>query len=294
MQQEYQSLSEEFSNQNTNMFMHPYWQKQKQNMANLIKGREDPNFLLKAPISGPMVRSEWCKTQEYEVVCLQNCLNETTKQLIKSFHDTHFGGLPFKCREFNCSINALGQLFFFAKLLERNNFQNIRTIVELGGGYGCLARVAKMIKPDTTYILFDLPEYLAIQSLYLRSSFPDSEVIVHKKIPEQLKQGAIHLIPVFLLPDINVEADLFISTAALSETPKAVQEMVIGKKFFNATSTYLTGQLNKWGTQYNFEHHKTVFDGMYAQYKLCFAQPLHHFGGHLNSYEIYGTNIVQK
>lgn len=294
MQQEYQALSESFNNQNINTFMHPYWQNQKQNMANLIRGNADQHFLLKGPISGPMVRSEWCKTQDYEVVHLQNCIKNSTRQLIQLFKDTEFGGLPFKCKEFNCSINALGQLFFFTKILERNDFNNPKTIVEIGGGYGCLARVTKMIKPNTTYIILDLPEYIAIQSLYLRSTLIDNTVNVHKKTPNYFKPGQIHLVPVFLINDININADIFISTAALSETPEAVQKIVVDKKFFNADSAYLTGQLNKWGTQYDFEHHKVIFDGIDSCYKLSFAQPLHHFGGSLNSYEIYGMNSIQK
>lgn len=289
MQQEYRLLSEQFNTQDTNRFMHPYWQQQKQKMKALIEGKEDPNFLLKEPISGPMLRNEWSKTQDYEVVYLQHCIKDATRQFILPFHDVQFGGLTLKCNEFNCSINALGQLFFFTKLIERTKFENLNTIVELGGGYGCLARVVKMIKPDTTYIVFDLPEYLAIQSLYLRSTLT-SKVIVHKKIPTDFEKGTIHLLPIFILPNITINADLFISTAALSETPETVQRMVIDKKFFNATSTYLTGQLNKWGVEYNFEHHKLIFDSMNSFYKLCFAQPLHHFGGPLNSYEIYGTN----
>ncbi len=297
MQQEYRFLSQKFNSQDSKLeanYMHPYWKKQKKSMADLINGKEDPNFLLRSPIAGPMVRNEWSKTQDYEVIYLQYCIKDSTRKLIQSFQDTQFGGLSFRCKEFNCSINTLGQLFFFVKLLERNNFENVQTIVELGGGYGCLARVAKKIKPETTYVLFDLPEYLAIQSFYLRSTLTNTEVIIHNEVPKYFKPGAIHLVPVFFLPDIDIKADLFVSAFALSETPKTVQLMVINKKFFHATSVCLTGQLNRWGTQHNFEHHKTVFDGMHLHYKFCFAQPLHHFGGHLNSYEIYGTNIVQK
>jgi len=293
MQQEYTQLIAPFHSKMPSLesfFMHPYWKKQRQNMAQLILGAPDTHFLHRGPIAGPMVRKIWCSTQDYEVLFLQDCISKKTKQLIAQYVDTPFGGLTLEKRGLNCSINALGQLFFLAKLLDRNKVENIQTIMELGGGYGALARVTKTILPSITYIITDLPEYLAIQAFYLRSTMPGIIIKTHTCVPEKLEPGLVHLIPVFLLREMNNDIDIFISTAALSETPQTVQELVLQKKFFNAKATYLTGQLNKWGPQHNFEHHSTLLNGMRQLYSLCITQPLHHFGGSLNCYEIYGTN----
>lgn len=294
MQNEYQSLSSALQNVSDSGFMHSYWTQQKKNMLNLIMGKEDAHFLLKAPISGPMVRKEWDKTQDYEIVTLKYCIKSKTRELIESFSDTHFGGLNFQCKDFNCSINTLGQLFYFAKILERCAIEDIDIIVEVGGGFGCLARIAKSVKSNLTYIVFDLPEYLAIQSLYLRSTMSDIDVIVHKTVPDILKPGSIHLIPIHFLSQINISSDIFISTAGLSETPTMVQQMVINKKFLNAKIAFLTGPLNKWGTNYNFAPHGTIFEGIQEVFSFCYAQPLHHFGGPLNSYEIFGMNLKNQ
>lgn len=297
MQEEYKQLQSVFSPRMAELesqFMHPYWKNQKDNMARIIRGREDHAVLTKGPISGPMVRPSRCRTQEYEIVCLSHCISESTKQLIARFSDTDFGGIPRSISEFNCSINALGQLYFFAKMLERNRPENIHLIIELGGGYGCLARVAKMILPSITYVLIDLPEYLVIQALFLRSTLPGVTIKVHTALPESFEPGIVHLVPVFLLSDLTINADLFISTAALSETPEYVQKLVVEKRFFDAPSSYITGQLNQWGSDYNFVHHGIVMQGIRSCYDLCFAQPLHHFEGSLHNYEIYGTRIKPK
>ena len=248
----------------------------------------------RGPIAGPMVRRVWSKTQDDEVVGLQNCIKNETKELLKRFQDTPFGGILLECKQFNCSINSLGQLFFLSKILERNNIADIRMIVELGGGYGCLARVTKMVLPETTYIILDLPECLAIQSLYLKATLSNVHIVVHTKIPEKFEKGVIHLVPIFCIHDLNLKTDIFISTAALSETPATLQKIVVEKRFFNAQSAYLTGQLNRWGSQYNFEHQAVIFNGMRASYNLCFANPLHHFDNILNCYEIYGTNFKNE
>ncbi len=293
MQREYEAVDRTFRSQLSHLtseYLHPYWQQERQNMARIIRGKEDTRFLHRGPVAGPMVRKVWCSTQDYEVVCLKNCIKKETAELLKLFKDTTFGGVSLECKQFNCSINALGQLFFLAKIIERNPVTLLQTIVELGGGYGCLARVINQVLPLTTYIGLDLPEYLAIQSYYLRSTIAGVQVKVHEKLPEQFEKGVIHLVPIYFIDQLALNADIFISTAALSETSEVVQKKVLQKRFFNAKSTYLTGQLNRWGPQHNFEPHQFLLDGMREIYELCFCQPLHHFGGNLNCYEIYGTN----
>lgn len=296
MQQEYLALRSNLADlpeKYKHQYLHPYWQQEVQNMASLILGREDHNFLNKGPLAGPMVRKVWCKTQDYEVVCLQKCIKDETRKLLSRYVDTPFGGVKMDCREFNYSINGLGQVFFLAKILERNPISKINTIVELGGGYGSLARVARMVLPDLTYIIIDLPEYLAIQSYYLRSTLPNTKVKMLKGSNDSIEAGAVNLVPVYYIEKFDITADIFISTAALSETPAYLQKLIVEKKFFDAFSTYLTGQLDRWGSQHNFEHHSILLDGMRSCYDLCFCQPLHHFGGELNCYEMYGTSIVK-
>jgi putative sugar O-methyltransferase len=294
MQISYDNLCKAFAQNNNlleSIYLHPYWKTTKNEMAAIIRGQPDHNFLQRKPISGPMVRKGFGKTQEYEVAYLNSCLDENTQVLLKKFSDNSFGGISYDCKQFNCSVNSLGMLFYLAKILELNKGLPINTIVELGAGYGCFAHIAKQIIPDATYIIFDLPEYLVIQELFLKETLPQIEVITHTKSPTTWKGKAIHLVPIFLLSDLDIKTDIFVSTFALSESPIKVQEMVVRKNFFSASFSYITGQFNGWGSLHNFVDHLTIIKGIKNIYNNYYLQPFHNFDNQLFSYEMYGKKI---
>lgn len=289
MQSIYDHMTNSFDNnicEFESLYIHKYWRNQKIELAKIIKGKKDEKFLLRTPIAGQMVRCGWGKTQEYEITYLLNCLSLKTQNLIKRFRDTTVGGSSINCKQFDCSTNALGQLFYIARILELKNSEEIKTIVEFGGGYGCLCRMSKMIIPNVTYIIFDLPEYLVLQSLFLKMTLPNVEIIVHEKDTKFIQEGAIHLIPIFYLNQSTIKADVFISAFALSEVPSTVQKMVIEKKFFDASLLYIVGQLNGWKNL--FEHHSIIFEGVRNSYSFYCCQPFHNFSDDVFSYEIYG------
>lgn len=65
---------------------------------------------------------------------------------------------------------------------------------------------------------------------------------MHARVLETFQEGAIHLIPIYLLPQLTLKADfLFISTFALSESSAYTQETVVAKKFFYAKYCYISG-----------------------------------------------------
>jgi len=291
MRQEYNTLMSVLPVQTPEMdacFVHPHWQEQRKQLASIIRGLEDELFLHRACVAGQMVRSEWGAMQDYESAYLQKCISQDTRILLQQFKDTTFGGTALEYKDFNCSINSLSQLFYTARVLELSKSRKIKTIVEFGGGYGCLARINKMINPEITYIIFDLPEYLAIQSLFLRSTLP-SEARVHvcEEQPAKFEKGAIYLVPVFYLESTDIKADLFISTFALSESPALVQKIVADKKFFNSSLIYITGQLDGWDSC-NFEQHDFMMSAVRSHYPLSVCHP---FQGDTVSYELFGVNL---
>jgi hypothetical protein len=60
-----------------------------------------------------------------------------------------------------------------------------------------------------------------------------------------LRHGAVNLVPIQFLDEVDVRCDLFLSTFALSETPSYLQQRVAEKRFLGARSLYLTGQLTE-------------------------------------------------
>ena len=54
--------------------------------------------------------------------------------------------------------------------------EGVEVAVDIGGGYGGLARLIKLSRPDIRVVLIDLPEVNAIQTYFLSCSFPNARV----------------------------------------------------------------------------------------------------------------------
>lgn len=269
-----------------------YWQEQKNKLNKIILGPANFQIWKENFLINDMVRTGIHLTQLYEQCFIKHCISYDILKKIKAYKDTDFNSFPFECREFNCSTNTLGHLFFAAKTLDRalQYNLNIMTIVELGGGYGNLARIFKTILPLSTYIIIDLPEYIALQYLFLKSTIENEQIVVCFQLPENLDSGKIYLVPVSSIDSIKLGADLFISTFALSECPKEIQTLVADKRFFNAKISYITGQIDGWNLNLDFEPHNFLVSSFRTNYKYIESQPFHFLSENMESYELIGHN----
>jgi hypothetical protein len=69
----------------------------------------------------------------------------------------------------------LTHLYFCLRASEtRGRERPIRDILEIGGGYGGLARISRLLHPRARYWIVDLPTSLFFAELFLRESFPDA------------------------------------------------------------------------------------------------------------------------
>ncbi|BDC34784.1 hypothetical protein Noda2021_07420 [Candidatus Dependentiae bacterium Noda2021] len=266
-------------------YCHDIWKSTKAEIKTILLGSTDRYFARHYCVWNTMVRRGMSPVQAYEILFLKDCISPSTKSLLARYHEPDFLGLEKTCREFNCSTNALGHLFYAAKVFEQWPHETIQSIVELGSGYGNLASMFKQIKPEATIFLIDLPELLALQYFFLKAT-QDAPVIMHSRVPEKFEESAIHLIPVYLLPQLTLKADLFISTFALSESSAYTQEMVVAKKFFDAQYCYISGQLHGWGNEFKFVNHAPITDAVRNCYAHVQCQP-HHVSLHvMPSYEL--------
>lgn len=263
-----------------NIYCHPYWIQTKKNIRAFLLGNPNTGFLNIPEVSGNMIRTEPHPMMKYECCFLKTCLSTETQKKLNLFKDTDL--LPQTCPEFDCSINTLGHLFYAARVFEKT--KNINTIIELGGGYGNVIRIFKQITPETTILSIDLPELLAIQYLFLTTTLPDVKVFFHTTLPTEFQAGAIHLLSVFLIEDLSIHADVFISTFGISESPKKLQEIIIQKQFFKAQTCYIVGQLNGWNAK--FDHHSIIHHAIRKQYPDVECLPFYLIP---DGYEIIGT-----
>ncbi|MFC1841595.1 putative sugar O-methyltransferase [Candidatus Dependentiae bacterium] len=286
MQNEYNIITNNYNVSKYEKYCHTEWKKHRKNLEKIIYGKPNKNFLSNPIIAGTMVRSGINATQKFEIAYLEKCISSSTKDKLKQFKDVDAGWTPHTCKEFNCSVNTLGHLFYVAKIFEKLNHTEIKTVVEFGGGYGNLAHVLKKTQPDVTIVIFDLPELIALQSVFLRSNLPQEDIIVHYNSPENYKEKAIHLIPIYLLEDTKIDADAFISNFALSETSLEMQNIIFNKNFFNANICYISGQFKGCG----FTNHGTVFEHLRYCYPNTEFQPFHFLSGKkIVAYEAIAT-----
>lgn len=102
--------------------------------------------------------------------------------------------------------------------------QDIRTILELGPGYGRTAYVFLALQPGCRYILVDIPPALYVAQRYLTAVFPDRHVFPFRPIGsfEDVADEFNHSSIIFLTPNQlallpDNATDLFINISSLHE-----------------------------------------------------------------------------
>jgi putative sugar O-methyltransferase len=73
------------------------------------------------------------------------------------------------------SQSSLEYTFMLAHL--EPYLSDVRTVVDIGGGYGGLARLVKLAFPSIRLVLLDLPEVSAIQTYFLHQAFPEKKFL---------------------------------------------------------------------------------------------------------------------
>lgn len=114
-------------------------------------------------------------------------------------------------------------------------------VAEWGGGYGGMARLGRQLWPDCEWHILDLPGPSRAQALFLA----DVE--------------GVYLWDVSLI-DLFPDADLFVSTFALSESPPAARQLVIERDWFGAANILLAFEDDKPGFGPGFKDWVGNFD----------------------------------
>jgi putative sugar O-methyltransferase len=271
-------------------YYHPVWDNTRFVLQNLINSSIVPNLASVGCINANMIRQGFGDPQRFEVLYLQKCISQSTKNMLNQVQDTDFLGLGKQCAEWNCSTNTLGHLFYAARILETVYHTEHATIVELGGGYGNFARIFKQARPDSTFILIDFPEVSALQFFFLKSTLENTKIIFHTIKPDTFEQGAIHILPIYFIEESPVTADIFISTFALSECSQVLQKLIIQKHCFQANDVYISGQFDGGNPNCSFVHHSYLIDSLRKLYQQCICQPFH-FWSQTATYEIIAHQL---
>jgi hypothetical protein len=119
---------------------------------------------------------------------------------------------------------------------------DLNNIIEYGGGYGGLCTIWRRLNPEITYTIIDTPIMLTIQWVYLSSIFGEDLVHIIKTKQSPVLAGKINLMPVAFIDRNDLQADVFVSTWALSESIALAQETIINLEWYNAKHLILAFQ----------------------------------------------------
>lgn len=94
-------------------------------------------------------------------------------------------------------------------------------VLELGSGYGGMARVVSLYKVGSKITLLDLPESLFCSYVYLKLNFPEKKVVFassEKEIQDNLETSDFLLVPSVFAQSLEGQYyDIFINTQSLGE-----------------------------------------------------------------------------
>lgn len=139
------------------------------------------------------------------------------------------------------------------------------TILEIGGGYGGLARMISNNK-DCIYILIDLPEINLISSYYLTSHFPNKKFLLYEEYQNN-KVNRIEDYDFVILPPwslnknikpnfcINIRSMMEMNIDSINKYFKYIHESLIEDGYFLNVNRYFTD-----GNKYNFYFYKFPYD----------------------------------
>jgi hypothetical protein len=114
------------------------------------------------------------------------------------------------------------------------DLRGVGTVVEWGGGYGSLARVLlRLHGGDPTYVIVDTPLFAALQWLYLSCVLGEERVAVLEP-GQPVRPACVNVVPVCRAEQLDVRADLFVSTWALNESPLPLQDETWTRGWFGA------------------------------------------------------------
>lgn len=108
----------------------------------------------------------------------------------------------------------------------RCSIEDMTQVVEFGGGYGSMCRLVHQLGFDRRYIIFDLPEFTALQEFFLKSVGISSEIIKNATNVGKC---------IVLLSDINelskqltnqIDNYIFIATWSISEAPTGFRKQI--------------------------------------------------------------------
>ncbi|WUS98901.1 putative sugar O-methyltransferase [Streptomyces sp. NBC_00708] len=132
------------------------------------------------------------------------------------------------------SEKTASQLYYLARLEQLSSGQQLGHVVEIGAGFGNLALLTLALGGCSRYTIIDLPDVLPISRSYL-SAHLSPEQLAKVEFIDAMDTDA-------LTAFAGTEADIVVSTFALTEMPAAMRRWYAAFVLSKAGAFYVVGQ----------------------------------------------------
>jgi hypothetical protein len=159
------------------------------------------------------------------------------------------------------SGNRIRQVYHLKKYYDYSkiNLFEIKHVLEIGGGYGCMAQIFKKINKNCTYVIYDMAEVNFLQYYYLQMN--KISVVMNKIV-----EGKVCLInDLNLIGKFNDSLkqniySLLIANWSISEFPINLRNKILNKtkKFFNSIISFQENFENINNRNYFFNYQKKI------------------------------------
>lgn len=239
------------------------WTQNRRRLRELV-GRDDPRRFLQWDVVRETMFVGNARLIPTELACLRASKDwRRWRRVLRE----DVAGLPDRCRFY---LPSSGNLIHHAYSLCRfeqavgRPIAQFQSILEFGGGYGSFCRLAHRLGFKGQYVIFDLPEFSALQEYFLESV----------GVPLSIKAGQPGVRCISELKDLKEYTEgpddwLFIALWSLSEAPLALRREVLGDG--SSFSAYLISYQDEFGEVNN----KDFFADMMQQRKQIkwFSEP---------------------
>jgi hypothetical protein len=232
LRKQFSHIYASISSATIDQFTTPSWKSFNSSLEKSLLPTPTYSFLRDPVISSTMVITKGGRVMRQELTWLEHHFNaETLKKILREDPIGH----PFIANwRYRTSHNTIHHAHHLGRFLASTgmNTQDIGHIVEWGGGYGNLAKLyGRLSQKPHQWTIIDTPLMCVVQWLCLNSVLGPDRVHLITSPDEELQTSGITIIPVQWFDRYDLKADLFVSTWAISESPKHLQDAVASHWF---------------------------------------------------------------
>ncbi len=201
--------------------------------------------------------------------------------------DTWGRPYPYWCysKSSGTRIHHAYHLALFEEMTGRK-FSEHTTVVEFGGGYGNMPRLMSKLGYQGRYLIFDFPEFAALQHFYL-NGLGMAHGDLNQWSNDQCRQTSVTSWSDLesALKNVDLSDTLFMATWSLSEAPFVIREPML--KAIEGVKSILIAFQSHFEDLANVDYF-TEYQKNHPDYKWV-LQPIEHIPGH---YYLFGTKNI--